>query len=189
MGENFDVKRDAFPTTQTGVPPRSGLSGAASGPETSDEPGSAVARPGSFGTASGADHRVDPAHAVNRPAEAHSESPGAQAQVETDTPQRAVAAALPQQEQELFVQASQLADHLRTQFAELERREQSLSEQLALLDKERRSVRLWVHQFEEELQEREAGLTAKETGFAQKLAECQGLVGELEEQEKALLDP
>ena len=92
-----------------------------------------------------------------------------------------------EKEVELLLQASQIAEHLRTQFGELDRREQGLNEQLTLLDQERRNVRLWVQQQEEQLQEREDGLQTQEAEFGQKVAACKKLVSDLEEQEQAIL--
>jgi hypothetical protein len=92
-----------------------------------------------------------------------------------------------EKEVELLLQASQIAEHLRTQFGELDRREQGLNEQLTLLDQERRNVRLWVQQQEEQLQEREDGLQTQEAEFGQKVVACKKLVSDLEEQEQAIL--
>lgn len=92
----------------------------------------------------------------------------------------------PRREEELLLQASQIAEHLRTQFAELDRREQALSEQLAHLDQERRDVRLRAQQFEDEMLERRDGLRAQEAAFAQRIAACEKLVAELEQQEQTL---
>ena len=90
-------------------------------------------------------------------------------------------------EQQLLLQASQLADHLRTQFTELNRREQSLNAQLTLLDQERRNIRLWGRHVEEELQEREAKLRVGEVEFAEKASACEEFHAELQEQERGLV--
>lgn len=94
----------------------------------------------------------------------------------------------PRTDEELLLQASQIAEHLRSQFAELDRREKAINEQLSLIDQERRRVRLWVHQFEEEMFDRDEALKAREAEFAEKLNSCDQLVRELEEQERAMLE-
>ncbi|MCH7990565.1 MAG: hypothetical protein IID46_15600, partial [Planctomycetes bacterium] len=91
-------------------------------------------------------------------------------------------------EDELLFQAGQIAEHLRTQLTELDRREQTLNEQLALLDQERRALRLWAQQLEDEMLERSKRLQAKESSFATKIADCEKLVCELEEQEQILIN-
>jgi hypothetical protein len=91
-------------------------------------------------------------------------------------------------EDELLFQAGQIAEHLRTQLTELDRREQTLNEQLALLDQERRALRLWAQQLEDEMLERSQRLQAKESAFATKIVECEKLVCELEEQEQVLVN-
>lgn len=69
---------------------------------------------------------------------------------------------------ELFEQATQLAEQLRLQAAELERREKRLHQQLALLDQQDRGTRLFRAEFEaerdrclSELNQREAELLAQ----------------------------
>src|SRR5688572_5537093 len=47
----------------------------------------------------------------------------------------------------LLEQVSQISGHLKAQLSEIDRREQTLTEQLAALDQERRTMRLWVQQF------------------------------------------
>ena len=86
-----------------------------------------------------------------------------------------------------LLQASQIAEHLSTQFAEMDRREQRLNGQLALLDQERRSVRLWVSQFEEEAEDRDARLHQQEADCTERLQQCAKLEHELEQQRQELL--
>src|SRR3972149_2541789 len=89
------------------------------------------------GTGSAAERRVDRSHA-GAPADDQTLEPGREAP--------AAPRAAPTDD-ELLLEASQIAEHLRSQSAELDRREQALNEQLSLLDQERRRVRLWIHQF------------------------------------------
>lgn len=82
---------------------------------------------------------------------------------------------------ELLRQASQIAEHLRGQLTELNRREQALNEQLAVLDRERREIRLSVQQLEDDLDARQQRLHSHEVELNQKIATCEGLIHELEE--------
>ncbi len=70
---------------------------------------------------------------------------------------------------------------------EIERRERSLAEQLAALDREQRSLRLAEQDFEQKCHERESAQIGRDAEFAQRLARCEALVTELED-EQALLD-
>lgn len=90
-------------------------------------------------------------------------------------------------EERTLLQASQIAERLRTQFSEMDRREQRLNGQLALLDQERRSVRLWVSQFEEEAEERDARLHQQEADCTERLQQCAKLEHELEQQRQELI--
>jgi len=93
-------------------------------------------------------------------------------------------ASFSRREEEVLRETSQIAAHLRTERHELERREQALQEQHALLDKEWRSARLWVHEFEEEMLKRQSDFKARENELKEKIGACETLVGELEEQER-----
>lgn len=77
-------------------------------------------------------------------------------------------------------QASQIFENLRKQYAEQDRREQRLNGQLALLDQERRNVRLWISQFEEEAEERDSRLQQQEADCTERLAQCAVVEQELE---------
>ena len=69
---------------------------------------------------------------------------------------------------DLFVQASQVAENLRTQVNELERRERNLNEQLAQFDREQRSLRMRAQNAEEELQLRTEQLAQQEQQFSER---------------------
>jgi len=174
-----DVKADQ--TTSRGTD--ASVSGRQIGEQTSAADASSSAGPG---------RRIDSSHVASPP-----DDPGQVAE------QPSGGSSVPQQPEEvagvrpeafssahgeqLLLQASQIADHLRTQCGELDRREQALNEQLALLDQERRNVRLWVHQCDEEMQEREARLKSRDVELAEKMTSCEKLISELEEQERAFI--
>jgi hypothetical protein len=84
------------------------------------------------------------------------------------------------EEEGLLIQASQIADHLRSQFDEINRRENNLNEQLSLLDKERRTMRMWVSQIELELTERDDLLKQREKDLNEKLTSCNVLIQKIE---------
>jgi hypothetical protein len=90
-------------------------------------------------------------------------------------------------EEEVVRQTSQIADHLRSERQELERREHALHEQHALLDQEWRSARLWVHELEEEMLKRQADFKAREEDLNEKIGACETLISDLEEQENLVL--
>jgi len=69
---------------------------------------------------------------------------------------------------------------------EIERRERSLAEQLASLDREQRAFRLAEQAFQQKCHERESAQIARDAEFAQRLARCEALVSELEEEQVAL---
>ena len=62
-----------------------------------------------------------------------------------------------------------------------------MNEQHSLLDQEWRNARLWVHEFEEEMPERQGQLKVREEELNEKSAPCENLVSELEEQERLVL--
>lgn len=68
---------------------------------------------------------------------------------------------------------------------ELNRRERALGEQLAALDRERRQARLTAQSLEQKAQQRESALVAKEADFALRLARCEELIAELEDEQAA----
>jgi len=86
---------------------------------------------------------------------------------------------------ELLTQAGEIASYLKAQFAEVSRREQTLNSQLNDIDNERRKIRMWVGQIEEQYDERETNLRAKETELIRKAVECEKLARTVsQEQEK-----
>ncbi len=87
---------------------------------------------------------------------------------------------------ELLLQASQIAEHLRSELAELNRREQRLNGQLSVLDQERRNVRLWANQFEQEIRERETELNDRDAEISKRADANQKLDVDLREQDQAL---
>ena len=87
----------------------------------------------------------------------------------------------------MIIQAGQIAEHLREQSAELDRREFRLHEQLVLLDQERRDVRMWVANCDAQADEREASLAAREQECAERTQSCLALEQELQELHQTLL--
>ncbi|MCA9018598.1 MAG: hypothetical protein KDA74_00520, partial [Planctomycetaceae bacterium] len=86
---------------------------------------------------------------------------------------------------ELLSQAGEIANYLKSQFAEISRREQTLTSQLNEIDNERRKIRMWVGQIEEQYDEREASVREKETELIRKAVECEKLAKTVQhEQEK-----
>ncbi|MBM80091.1 MAG: hypothetical protein CMJ78_05795 [Planctomycetaceae bacterium] len=89
-------------------------------------------------------------------------------------------------EDEFLTQASQIADHLRQQFIELGRREQSLSAQLVQFDKEQRNLRLWAQEFEEDAKERDENLRVQEQQIAKQLEDSSRRSSQMDEREAEL---
>ena len=87
---------------------------------------------------------------------------------------------------DLFVQASQVAENLRAQVNELERRERNLNEQLAQFDREQRSLRMRAQNAEEELHLRTEQLAQQEQQFAERFQETEQLLAELKLREREL---
>lgn len=77
----------------------------------------------------------------------------------------------PRQDDELLSQASQLVDHLRSQFADLRRRDNVLAAQLQQVEQERQSLHAWQQQAQLELQSKADALRQRETALALQLAE------------------
>lgn len=69
---------------------------------------------------------------------------------------------------------------------EIERRERSLAEQLAALDREQRAFRLAEQAFQQKCHERESAQIARDAEFAQRLERCEALVTELEDEQASL---
>lgn len=129
-----------------------------------------------FETGDGADRRLDAAHASVP-------NPASPAVLEAGVPMSETARRVEApNEDELLVQASQIAQHLRSQIGEMDRREQLLSSQLAGIDDERRQMRLWVQRFEVDMQQRAARIKSREGELSAKIAQSEKLVVELQAQ-------
>lgn len=89
---------------------------------------------------------------------------------------------------ELLSQAGEIANYLKSQFAEISRREQTLSGQLSELDNERRKIRMWVGQIEEQYDEREASVREKETELIRKAVECEKLAKTVQHEQEKVFD-
>ena len=87
---------------------------------------------------------------------------------------------------DLFVQASQVAENLRAQVAELERRERNLNEQLSQFDREQRSLRLRALNAEEEARLRAEQLAQQEQQFSERFQQTEQLLAELKLREREL---
>ncbi len=82
--------------------------------------------------------------------------------------------------------AGRILEHLRTQLAELDRREQNLNSQLSSMDQERRSLRMWSSQFTEDAERREQELRAREIKLAERESASDAYAAEVESREKSL---
>ena len=82
--------------------------------------------------------------------------------------------------------AGRILEHLRTQLAELDRREQNLNSQLSSMDQERRSLRMWSSQFTEDAERREQELRAREIKLAERESASDAFSAEVESREKSL---
>lgn len=82
--------------------------------------------------------------------------------------------------------AGRILEHLRTQLAELDRREQNLNSQLSSMDQERRSLRLWSQQFTEEAERREQEMRAREIQLAERESGFEAFAAQVESREKSL---
>lgn len=86
-----------------------------------------------------------------------------------------------------LLQARQIAEHLQKRYAELEHRERRLTAQLAQLDQERRSVRMWVSECEAVLQERDVELGEREKQTTSRESTCLKLEHELQSRKAEIL--
>jgi hypothetical protein len=147
-----------------------------------------------LGSSLGGDHRLDEPHGPAAPENPvapkdNAEQPVAPKQSATEpTPpppdaQPLGTPSVSRQQRELLLQASQIAEQLQDQSRDNDRRENNLNEQLAALDQERRSLRLRVQEFEDQMLDREEAIGAQQAEFAHKFATCEKLVGELEQQQ------
>lgn len=79
-----------------------------------------------------------------------------------------------------------IATDLTQRELEVERRERSIVEQLAALDRDQRNFRLAEQAFEERCHLNQVAATAKEAELSQRLARCEELIAELEDEQAAL---
>lgn len=86
-----------------------------------------------------------------------------------------------------FLQAGQIAEHLKQQTLEIDRREQRLHAHLAQLDEERRTVRLWASTQEEQIFERDGALAKREADCSARMTACLTFEEELQQRREALL--
>lgn len=130
----------------------------------------------------GIERRIDGPHPFGAPSDegiALDESTPADPVARNEPPVEAAAPV-----DDMLAQAAQIAQHLRSQLNEIDRRESSLNEQLTALDQERRSIRTWVAQFEDDMVRRAARIRTNETELASKIAAAEELVQELRGMER-----
>lgn len=89
---------------------------------------------------------------------------------------------------ELLTQAGEISNYLKAQFAEISRREQALNSQLSEIDNERRKIRMWVSQIEEQYDEREVNLREKETDLIRKAVECEKLARTVQQEQEKVFE-
>ncbi|MFK7776920.1 MAG: hypothetical protein QM501_02200 [Gimesia sp.] len=89
---------------------------------------------------------------------------------------------------ELLNQAGDIAQYLKSQFAEISRREHLLNSQLNEIDNERRKVRMWVGQIEDQYDDREASVREKETELIRKVVECEKLAKTIQHEQEKVFD-
>lgn len=92
-----------------------------------------------------------------------------------------------------LLQARQIAEHLQSRYADMQRRELRLNAQLSELDHERRSLRMWLaeceavqHDRDAEIERRDGVCAAREAAVLQLEHEMQGRKAQLLEQERDL---
>jgi len=90
-------------------------------------------------------------------------------------------------EERFFAQVDQIREYLSNKQKELEQREQRLLTQLAQLDQEQRSVRMWIAQSEEELNERQEAFDRRDLELSQRESRCRQIEAEVEEERIELL--
>lgn len=90
-------------------------------------------------------------------------------------------------EERFFAQVDQIREYLSNKQKELEQREQRLLTQLAQLDQEQRSVRMWISQSEEELNERQGEFERRERELSQRESRCRQIEAEVEAERIELL--
>lgn len=85
------------------------------------------------------------------------------------------------------LQAQQIAEHLQQRYADLHRREQRLHVQLADLDQERRTIRMWVADCEADLQQRDVDLLQRNADCNDRESSCLALEHEMQSRKAELL--
>ncbi|MEZ6058396.1 MAG: hypothetical protein R3C01_16975 [Planctomycetaceae bacterium] len=85
-----------------------------------------------------------------------------------------------------LAQAGRILEHLRTQLAELDRREQNLNSQLTTLDQEQRSFRLKVREFEEQVGDRIDAIRKSESRIQERERLCDERTVEIDQAEQEL---
>lgn len=84
-----------------------------------------------------------------------------------------------QRHDEVLSQASLFVDQLRAQVSELQRRDQILASQLQQIEHERRSLRQWKQEADQELQAKDEILRQREATLAEQIASQQALIEQL----------
>jgi len=135
----------------------------------------------------GAEIAVEGAHQRAFPARSVPVNPAAGIDVRLVPPQKAFAPDAAPELDRFTLETSQIAAHLRNQYADLDRREQRLHAQLAQFDQERREQRMWSADLETGLEEREFAIARQEAALAQRADACLKLETELKELHEALL--
>lgn len=92
----------------------------------------------------------------------------------------------PQRHGEVLSQASLFVDQLRVQVSELQRRDQILATQFQQLDQDRRSLRLWKQEADQELQSTAEILRQREATLAEQIASQQGMIEQLRSEQADL---
>ncbi len=93
----------------------------------------------------------------------------------------------PQRHDEVLSQASLFVDQLRAQVSELQRRDQILATQLQQLDHERRNLKLWKQQADQELQAKDDILRHREATLAEQIASQQAMIEQLRSEQADLV--
>lgn len=91
-----------------------------------------------------------------------------------------------QRHDEVLSQASLFVDQLRSQVSELQRRDQILATQLQQLDQERRGLRQWKQEADQELQSKEELLRRREATLAEQIASQQSLIEQIHSEQADL---
>lgn len=130
-----------------------------------------------------AELRVDAPHQFGAQAAVPNAEPSPAAMIEAESPPEQAAGS----EESLLLQASQIAEHFSRKYAELNRREQRLNSQLIQLDQERRNVRLWVAQIDEQVHERDLAVREREARCATRETACIAVEQDVQTQRLSLL--